>query len=165
MRYSEVNNSIIENSCGWKTEKVLWTKNLELELSTNPTQLYTQQPAARLSTGPELYHLTLLRITTLHKRSLLMHLRKCILSQSFQYGAENGKLKNGLCFAKTIFKVLDRHIICVSVVDSGWSSKLLAKNIELCSSHHLMHSLERFRKYYIQYDRDHEEEVWRGYLW
>ena len=28
MRYSEVNNSIIEDSCGWKTEKVLWTKNL-----------------------------------------------------------------------------------------------------------------------------------------
>ena len=27
MRYSEVNNSVIENSCGRKTEKVLWTKN------------------------------------------------------------------------------------------------------------------------------------------
>ena len=32
MRYSEVNNSIIENSCGWKTEKVLWTKNYQREL-------------------------------------------------------------------------------------------------------------------------------------
>ena len=30
MRYSEVNNSIIENSCGWKTEKVLWTKKLTM---------------------------------------------------------------------------------------------------------------------------------------
>ena len=27
IRYSEVNNSVIENSCGRKTEKVLWTKD------------------------------------------------------------------------------------------------------------------------------------------
>ena len=33
------------------TLDTLNTQNLELELSTNPTQLYTQQPAARLSTG------------------------------------------------------------------------------------------------------------------